>query len=246
MRRRGRLEALIATDLDGTLVGDAASLARLNGDLARVRHRVGLVYVTGRVLPSVLALIASEGLLAPDAIIAAVGTTIHWAPGWTMDAAWEQRMREAWCAAAVDTAADAIAAIRRQPAEAQGPFKRSFWLDPREARAAMGTMARELRARQLHARMVYSSDRDLDVIPARGGKGPATRYMFARLGVSPERVITCGDSGNDVDLLAAGGISAIVANARPELLRRAPPQVFRTTRPFAGGVHEALKRFGFV
>lgn len=239
-------DAMIATDLDGTLVGDPEALARLNVDLARIRGRVALVYVTGRVLDSTLGLIASEGLLTPDAIIAGVGTTIHLAPDWRRDVAWERRVGREWNADRVEAVAGFFGSLRRQPQEAQGPFKRSYWLSADVAGATMAELGRALRHQRVRARLIYSSERDLDVIPFRGGKGPATIYLAARLGVKPERVIACGDSGNDADLIAAGGDSAIVGNALPELVRVAPAHAYLAGATHAGGVHEALRHFGVV
>lgn len=237
---------MIATDLDGTIVGDAEALTRLNHDLARVRDEVALVYVTGRAPASTLALIASEGLLVPDAIVAGVGTSIHLAPPWASQAVWERHISPGWSPQAVDAAAAELAALVPQPAEALGPFKRSFWLAPGEACATLEALAWGLQRRRVRARLIYSSDRDLDVIPVRGGKGPATRYVAARLRVPCAHVIACGDSGNDVDLVAVGESAAIVANARPELLRYAPAHAYRATAPYAGGVHEALRHYGVV
>ncbi len=237
---------LLATDLDGTLVGDAAALARLNHDLAQVRDRVALVYVTGRMLASTLALIASEGLLVPDAIVAGVGTAIHLAPSWPPEADWERHLSNGWSASAVDAAAAELPALELQPADARGPFKRSFWLAPGQAVATMGALAEGLHERRVLARLIYSSDRDLDVIPSRGGKGPATLYLSGRLGVAAEHIVACGDSGNDLDLVTVGGLSVIVANARPELLRQAPAHAYLAAAPCAGGVHEALRHYGIV
>lgn len=246
MTARRPARALIATDLDGTLVGDREALARLNLDLAGARDRIALVYVTGRVLASTLALIEAEGLLRPDAIVAGVGTAIHLGPRWELDPAWARRMAHDWDAAAVDAAAARLPALAPQPAEALGPFKRSFWVRPEAARPAMSALARDLRGRGARARMIYSSDRDLDVVPIRGGKGGATLYAAALLGVPSERVVACGDSGNDVDLLAVGAYAAVVANAGQDLVRHAPGHAYRASAPFAGGVHEALRHFGVV
>lgn len=237
--------ALLATDLDGTLVGDPAALARLNAALVPRRGAVGLAYVTGRTLPSTLALIARAGLLPPDAIVAGVGSSIHVGAGWEPDAAWERRMRPGWSAGAVDAAA-AACALTAQPAEAQGAFKRSFWVPPAALPAARAGLARELRARGVLARLIYSSDRDLDVVPLRGGKGPATLHLAARLGVDPARVVGCGDSGNDVDLLAACGAAAVVGNAGRELRTRAPAHAYFARAAYAGGVEEALRHFGVL
>ena len=81
-------DRLIVTDLDGTLVGDAAATERFASWFDENRGSWRLVFASGRRLDSVRDLISSEGLPRPDAIISGVGTEIHtgdgrpW-PGWS-------------------------------------------------------------------------------------------------------------------------------------------------------------------
>src|ERR1035437_6639655 len=72
-------EILLATDLDGTLVGDDEALSSLNASLLDLRtaNQLRLVYVTGRSPELFEDLKQSKGLLEPDALITAVGTEIY-------------------------------------------------------------------------------------------------------------------------------------------------------------------------
>ena len=56
--------------------------------------------------------------------------------------------------------------------------------------------------------MIYSGGVDVDVLPAGASKGAGLRFLLSELaagaGVPEKGVIAAGDSGNDVELLAAG------------------------------------------
>jgi hydroxymethylpyrimidine pyrophosphatase-like HAD family hydrolase len=92
---------------------------------------------------------------------------------------------------------------------------------------------------------VYSGGRYLDLLPAGGGKGTAVRYLAARLGLPLEAVLTCGDSGNDREMLTMGCHAATVSNHGPELADLGGA-LYRARLPYAGGVHEAMQHFGLV
>ena len=68
---------LLATDLDGTFVGDQEALEKLLRFFDDSPDEVALVYVTGRHLSSARSLIAKEGLPTPDMLITDVGTSIY-------------------------------------------------------------------------------------------------------------------------------------------------------------------------
>ena len=70
---------LFVTDLDNTLVGDDAALLKLNEQLAnhRQRYHSKIVYATGRSLYLYRLLAEDKSLLAPDALITAVGTEMY-------------------------------------------------------------------------------------------------------------------------------------------------------------------------
>jgi sucrose-6F-phosphate phosphohydrolase len=239
------LKALLASDLDGTLVGDPRALRHLLRQIAPLRGELGLVYATGRSLASTSRLLASEGLPLPDALIAEVGAAVHFPPAWDRDQAWTAVLQPRWDPARVRAAAERVPCLVPQPLASQTAYKCSYELAQADAKV-LGELAALLTAAGVDARLVYSSGRDLDILPRHAGKGSALRYVASRLGVPPGRILACGDSGNDLDLLAHGGPAALVSNAQPEALAQAPAAVYRARKAHAAGVLEALDRFRWL
>jgi sucrose-phosphate synthase len=79
------------------------------------------------------------------------------------------------------------------------------------------------------------------VLPARAGKGAAMAWVARRLGVAAERVLATGDSGNDLDMLAAAGLGVIVGRSSELAALDGRPNVRRARASFADGVLEALR-----
>lgn len=237
---------MLATDLDGTLVGDAASLARLNEEIERQRDRLMLVYVTGRSYFSVQRLMEAQPLLVPDFIIAGVGTSIHQGPSWETDSHWVRRISNCWSAERVRAIASFYPSLLPQAPDNQGPFKCSYLLSEEHAEQTISSLQETLRAQRVSARLIYSSGRDLDILPARAGKGNALRYLATRVGISLSMMLTCGDSGNDRDMLSLGGPAAMMANAQPELVQAPPTGAYRCQQAYAAGILEALAHYGWI
>ncbi len=237
---------MLATDLDGTLVGDAHSLAQLNAELAPRRDRFMLVYVSGRSLYSVERLMEAQRLLVPDFIVAGVGTSIHRGPTWESDVQWIQQIKTGWSAERVRSIASFFPALIPQAPDNQGPFKCSYQLAPAHADETIVTLQESLEAQGVEARIVYSSGRDLDILPTRAGKGNALRYLAAIVGLPHSRLLTCGDSGNDWDMLSLGGPAAVMANAQPELVHSPPLGAYRCQGEYAAGILEALVHYGWL
>jgi sucrose-6F-phosphate phosphohydrolase len=231
---------LLVSDLDGTLLGDAAALARFARWLDQMRDSTVVAYASGRRFDSVRAAVDDEGLPEPDVVISSVGTEIHdgagrpW-PHWLegLDQGHGDRAR---------TALRGEPGLTLQAAEHQTPLKASFDA-PGLGAAGLTRVRATLEAAAIGAVVMYSDDRFLDVLPRAAGKGPATRFVAAALGIDDEDVLTFGDSGNDLDMLGAGFRGTIVANARPELLAEAPRGVYRSPRAFADGVLDGIRHW---
>lgn len=237
---------LLATDLDGTLLGSPEALAAFTERLAANRRRLRLAYVTGRTRTSVAALVAEGALPVPDYLLASVGTSLHEALAPYPDPHWRQAIRPGWSAARVRAVAAMLPALTPQPASHQDAFKCSYRLARGREADALAHLKTALHAHRVAARLVVSSGRDVDLVPRRAGKGNAVRYLAARLGIPLERVLTCGDSGNDRDMLELGCQAAIVGNALPEIARLPLVGVYRCRASHAAGVLEALERLGWV
>lgn len=231
---------LLVSDLDGTLLGDRAALARFARWLDEKRDSMMVAYASGRRLASVRAAVEGEGLPEPDVVISSVGTEIHdtagrpW-PGWLerLDQGHGERAR---------TALRGEPGLTLQAAEHQTSFKASFDA-PALGPVGIARIGEVLAAAGIDAAIVYSVDRFLDVLPRAAGKGPATRFLASALGIHDSDVLTFGDSGNDLDMLSAGFRGTIVANALPELLTMAPEGVYRSPRAFADGVLDGIRHW---
>jgi sucrose-6F-phosphate phosphohydrolase len=214
-----------------------------------------LILATGRRLAQVLHGFAHEGLPTADAVISQVGTEIY-LPPFKADmaplAAWDERLRRSFSRRRALAFVQGIEGARLQPDMYNTPLKVSFYLD--QAPDADGA-AEAVRQRIAAAgaaddyRLVWSSGRDLDIIPAMAGKANAVRYLLRFLEMDAENVVTAGDSGNDLSMLTAFPRGVVVGNAQRELqqLRDAGHDgLFFATADYAGGVAQGLRHFGVL
>lgn len=241
---------LLVTDLDHTLVGDDFALTDLNAWVEQSRPAVKLVYCTGRSLTLYRELQAEAGLIDPDLLICSVGTEIYAKDSSTPDPAWSDQLMPGWDRAAIAAITAHFADLVPQPATEQTPFKVSFLLTKDAAVEVLPLLETALQVHHLETQLIYSSDRDLDILPMRADKGAAMTFVRQTLGFAPAETLVCGDSGNDIALFAAGeerGI--IVGNARSELLlwhkHHPHSHHYLATAHCAAGILEGLQHFGF-
>jgi sucrose-6F-phosphate phosphohydrolase len=242
---------MLVTDLDGTLVrydlaGQDPGLGRLLGALPALRQDALLVYATGRTMAQARRLQAERDFPEPDAWVTEVGASIAYAAG-GCDLAWDARIAKAWHRATVERTCDAEPVLVRQPEEAMGVFKLSYRLPPAAAAAVLPGLGARLHALGVPVRLIYSSQRDLDVVPAAAGKGNAIAYLMRRYGIPLGRVLACGDSANDRDMLSLGCPAVVVGNALDELLGGPlPATVYRASGCGPDGILEALAHYGWL
>jgi hydroxymethylpyrimidine pyrophosphatase-like HAD family hydrolase len=91
--------------------------------------------------------------------------------------------------------------------------------------------------------LIYSSNRDLDILPAATNKGTAATYLARHWGIDRDNVIVAGDSGNDLEMFSAGFRGIVVANAQPELRSLHAGCVYHAQGEFAAGVLEGLRHW---
>ncbi len=240
-------DLLLVTDLDHTLVGDRPALARLNKTLETLRSRIALVYATGRSLAGARQLQQEEHLLEPDGWATGVGSTLLWRG--QPDPLWDTMLGKHWHRPALKALLSHWSDLAMQPASEQTPYKLSYEL----TRPRQGKEAREfenhLRAclgqAGLQAQVVFSSGCQLDLLPPAAGKGPVTAHLQQKLGLRPDQVLCCGDSGNDRSMLAGPWWGLMVSNARPELVdwwqQARPDTLVRSHHPYAGAISHGLE-----
>ena len=240
---------LFSTDLDGTLLGNPEATLRFATAWAALPAdtRPLLVYNSGRLLDDTRSLIASGELPAPDHIIGGVGTQIHDARANRTFSEFSAELSPGWDLAAVQTLLSTIPGIRPQPPEFQHEFKSSWFLE-NATPLQLQTLEQQLAAAGLETVVVYSSNRDLDVIPRRADKGGALAWLCQRLGISTHEVLVAGDTGNDAGMFRLPGVRGIVVqNARPELFAATVDiPTYTSGLTVADGVVQGLRHYGVL
>jgi sucrose-6F-phosphate phosphohydrolase len=243
---------LFITDLDNTLVGDDAALAKLNTRLLHHRQTYGtrIVYSTGRSRQSYLGLREEKQLIEPDAVINGVGTEIYVAAQTTPDRHWSERLSQGWDRDRILATVTHFADLTPQPQAEQNPFKISFFLAESVASDVLPRIDQRLKDEGFAVNIIYSSGQDLDLLPVHANKGLAMTFLRESWQFEPQRTVACGDSGNDRAFFERGeerGI--IVGNARPELREwheaNPSPHRYMAEAFCASGIMEGLLHFGF-
>jgi sucrose-6F-phosphate phosphohydrolase len=249
---------ILASDVDNTLTGDREALDQLAArvSLLREQEELFLILSTGRRLDQVLAGIEEEGIPYPDGVISQVGTEIYlppYAEGMSPLAQWETGLLQQFSAKTAVAFLEEIRGLEMQPQKYNTSLKVSCYLDgaPDPDSAAALIKQRINQADKGDAyQVVWSSGRDLDIIPAAAGKGNAIQYIIQVLDLEAGKVIVAGDSGNDRSMFDKFNHGIIVANAQPELKRlqeeSVSPNHYFAQNKFAAGVTEGLRHFGVL
>ena len=237
---------LFSTDIDGTIYDGpetAQRFAEFWDGLKNGPETPLLVYNSGRSVEDVRQLLASTELPDPDYIIGGVGTEIFDFPISCRMDEWGDALEEAWDFSVVERIVwEHAEDIERQPEPCQNPYK-SSWYWNEKSQEDLDRISQALEAAGLNAQIVYSSNRDLDILPARANKGNAVAWLANRLGVLQDRIIVAGDSGNDSSMFSVeGGRGIIVSNAEESLYdATARFNPHRASLPCADGVIEGLR-----
>jgi hydroxymethylpyrimidine pyrophosphatase-like HAD family hydrolase len=138
-----------------------------------------------------------------------------------------------------------------QPDVFNTELKTSCYLDGcPDPHAAADEIRRRVEPHADRYQVVWSSGRDLDVLPAASGKGKAIRFLVEQLDLDAGRVVVAGDTGNDATMFDEFDRGIVVANAQPELVAMAESlgngRAFLAKRPHAAGVEEGLEHFGVL
>ncbi len=272
---------LLATDLDGTFIGDDEAMHLLWDALDAKGILVG--FSTGRHLKSIQDFYGERNVThRADVCICMVGTDIHFREsgtetaacgavcgcrgatvgtgnavatgnatvvdsGYRLDERWHEIIGQEWDKTTVEEILASIPEARMQDAEWQSPFKSSYFLEE-NVEQRLAEIHQRLKEAGLKAKVVYSAGKFLDLLPIRSGKGEAVRYVAEYLGLTPQNVITSGDTGNDLDMMRPelGFRGIAVGNAAEELKAFRAPHVYHAKAFYAAGIHEGLKVHGWL
>ncbi|EHQ52285.1 sucrose-phosphate synthase [Ectothiorhodospira sp. PHS-1] len=235
----------LISDIDNTLLGDRAALRVMLQRLKEQGRGVAFGIATGRRLDSAIQILKEWGIPTPDVMITSVGAEIHYGPEMTEDQGWSRHIDHRWNPEALRRLLLDLPGITPQPAEDQRRHKLSFFVDPAKA-PGMKDIERLLHQEDLHANIIYSHDRFLDLLPVRASKGFAVRYFADKWGIPLDHTLVAGDSGNDEDMLRGSTLGVVVGNHQPELEHLYGfKRVFFADATHAGGIAEAFDHYDF-
>ena len=240
------VDRLVVCDIDDTLLGDSGALEALIERLAQAGKGAGFGVATGRQFTSAVRALDKAGVPMPDLLITSVGTEIHYGPQLTVDRSWARHIRYRWNRERIVEVLAETPGLRRQAKEEQTGNKISYFIDPDKA-PGIRDIVRHLRSRDLHANVIYSHGMYLDILPIRASKGQALRYVGAKWGIPPERMLVAGQSGNDVEMLRGNTLGVVVGNYSHELRRlRGEPLIYFAEGAYASGVMEGMEYYDFL
>ena len=230
---------LFVTDLDGTLLGDERALIGFLAWYGRAKDRMRLVYSSGRFSDSVRQSIETHRLPEPDAVIGGVGTEIEESGAGKRLIGWPP-VSYRWNPYVVRTTCALYSELEEQPLHLVSHYKVSYYGYDLDA-GFLSQLERDLASAGQDVAVIYSSNRDLDILPADANKGAAAAFLAERWRIEANRVIVAGDSGNDLEMFGRGFRGIVVGNAQPELKSLDDPAVYHATGHYATGVIEGLQ-----
>jgi sucrose-6F-phosphate phosphohydrolase len=241
---------LLASDIDGTLLGDEEAAERFRRTWRSLKsdERPLLVYNSARTADDILSLVEAKLLPRPDYVIGGVGTVIADVRIAGPLQAFIEELGPPFEAQAIAAVMQSIEGAAPQPDVHQLPHKISWHL-PDVGEEWIRELAMRFAAAGLDVKLVYSCRRDLDILPPSGGKGGALAWICRRLAIGLDEVVVAGDSGNDREMFEMPHVrGVVVANALAELRDAASlhRRHFLASSCHADGVIEGLKYWGVL
>ena len=245
-RRLTRLDYFLITDIDNTLIGeDNPDLPELVALLRKHRGVIGFGIATGRTVESAAAYLEKHGIPSPDIIISSVGSEIYYGKSLKYSSGWETHIADNWNRKKIVELLKRFEFLELQEDSAQRRFKISYNMAPQKDR--LPKIHSLLLRHKCRYNLIYSHQKYLDVLPYRASKGKAIRYLGYKWEIPLGHFITCGDSGNDEEMLRGEPLGVIVGNHSPELKSlKGAKRIYFARNPLAGGILEGIQKYNLI
>ncbi|AMV72636.1 HAD-IIB family hydrolase [Desulfuromonas carbonis] len=246
--RKKRLyhDRAIFSDLDQNLLADPEAIPELARVLRENRNMAYFGIATGRRLDSALEVIRRYGIPEPDFLITSGGTEIHYAPELTEDTAWPQHIDTRWTPQVVRRTLASLPGLWLQKKQDQSRFKISYYIDP-DLAPSLEEINQLLAREEQAVNVILSFGQFLDILPIRASKGLALRYIAALRELPLERILACGGSGADEDMMRGNTLAAVVGSRHEEELSHLTDldRIYFARAPGARGILEAMEHYDF-
>ena len=242
------LNRLAFSAIDNALLGDDASLERLLALIKKNMRHTGFGLATGRTIDSALRFLRQRHIPLPDILITSVGSEIHYCNRQrhlVEDINWKKHIDYRWKPDELYKVMNKLPGLKLLPKANQRKHKISYAIDDKAP--SIKQIKKELRHHDLHAKLILSEEKNLDVLPIRASKGLAIRYISMRWGIPLDRILVAGDSGNDEEMLLGDTLAVVVANHSSELDHlRGKSRLYFAEHSYAEGILEGIEHYNFI
>jgi sucrose-phosphate synthase len=243
------VDRLAISAIDNALFGDEDSMRDLMSMIRDRGKHIGYAIATGRTLDSTVNFLKEMDLPMPDIIISSVGTEIHYCHRGRRlveDNRWHRHIDYRWEPKELRTLMKEIPGLKLRPKKEQTHHKISYVFDP-DTTPSPRQIKKTLRQQDLHAKIIVTENKYLDLVPIRASKGLAIRYLSMKWGMPLDRIMVVGDSGNDEEMLMGETLGVVVGNHSTELDKlKGKHRIYFAEGEYAKGIIEGLHHYNFL
>lgn len=244
-------QCILATDLDGTLIGDETAVKQFNDEISKLRSNVLLIYITGRTLKSTCELIKEKSLITPDIYIVSIGTEIYFNYKCIYDEYWDERISLNWDKDKLFNTISEDKSITNLKLECKkSKYGITYHCNNETSfNNSIIKIKRLIRSKHLNAKVISSMGHIINIVPQLGGKGNALEYIRDKYNIQRKEVFVCGDSGNDISMFLKGYNGIVVGNAQDELgnvLVNTEEDIYFSDKKYAYGILDGLKNYNLI
>jgi sucrose-phosphate synthase len=246
-RKVMEIEKLIVTDIDNTLLGSDDALQKFNSLLSDFQDRIGLGVATGRTIDSAVEILKSKNISMPIVFLSSVGTEIYfnYHGKLSYSKGWDTHLSNKWNRKLIVGLLSKLDYLIYQEEETQRKFKVSYFMENDPSR--LGEIKNILIKNKIKAKIIFSGENLLDILPFRASKGKAVRYLAYIWNIPFENILVAGDSGNDIDMLKGEMPAVVVGNYATELeIIRGVKKVYFAKSRYADGIMEGINYYNFL
>ena len=240
------IDRLVITDIDDIVTKDTHSIEEYNDIVNNSPDTVGFGLSTGRSKESALKVLEQHTIVKPQLLIASVGTEIYYGEKLIKDDSWTRRIGyKSWEPEKIKAALEDMPGLKLQNEEYQTKFKISYIIDTSILKKK-SAIKKVLRTNKIKARVIFSRDCFLDIIPLRSGEGLALRHVSFKWGIPLDKILIAGNSGNDETMLKGETLGVVVGNYSKELEKlKSFPRVYFAQKEYVQGLIEGIKYYNF-